>query len=169
MSKRDRKEYMRQWYEEHAGAKKEHDKKYYQTHKEEKKESSRAYRAAHAEELREKQKKWYAENRTSRAAYAKKWRADHKEEVAHTKRRIAYGITPEEYSRLLESQGGVCALCGGESLTRGLAVDHNHETGEVRGLLCGSCNTALGLLKEDVELLFKAIKYLDPTKIVYPM
>lgn len=59
-----------------------------------------------------------------------------------------YGITLEEYASLYDEQGGRCALCGGESNGRGrLAVDHDHETGRVRGLLCFSCNTALGRLE----------------------
>lgn len=72
-----------------------------------------------------------------------------------------YGITPEEYSELLFLQGGVCAICSQDCQTgKKLSVDHNHNTGEVRGLLCHNCNRAVGLLDDDPELMFKAAAYL---------
>lgn len=77
-----------------------------------------------------------------------------------------YGITLEVYERMLEEQGGLCAICGGEgfvmkeSHTMKLAVDHCHSTGAVRGLLCHNCNRALGLFKDNPAHLAKAISYL---------
>ena len=62
--------------------------------------------------------------------------------------RRRYGIGTDEYDALYEKQGGRCAFCGGTSNGRGrLAVDHDHATGRVRGLLCFTCNTALGRLE----------------------
>lgn len=75
-------------------------------------------------------------------------------------RNWAYGITHEEYDALLKMQGGVCALCGRPPKTRSLAVDHDHSTGVVRGLLCLPCNTALGKLGDSIETLERAIDYL---------
>lgn len=69
-------------------------------------------------------------------------------------------MTPEEYEAMLQSHGGVCAICGGPGGVRGLAVDHDHKTGQVRGLLCGSCNPALGTFYDDVDLMRRAIAYL---------
>lgn len=61
-----------------------------------------------------------------------------------------YGISLTQYERLLEQQGGVCAICGRPPRTRPvLDVDHDHLNGLVRGLLCGNCNRAVGLLDED--------------------
>lgn len=77
-----------------------------------------------------------------------------------------YGITVEEYDALFEKQGGVCAICGEpETLVkRGqlyrLAVDHDHETGAVRGLLCSSCNRGLGLFKDNPDVIARALEYL---------
>ena len=59
---------------------------------------------------------------------------------------------------MLHRQNGVCAVCG---VGGKLHVDHDHETGLVRGLLCGSCNRALGLLKDNVDSLKMAIDYLE--------
>ncbi len=62
--------------------------------------------------------------------------------------RRRYGISAQDYDLLLAGQGGVCALCGNEAYGRArLHVDHDHETGDVRGLLCFHCNTALGRLE----------------------
>ena len=77
--------------------------------------------------------------------------------------RRKYGITLEDYNRMLEDQGGTCMTCPStpESQRHGrLHVDHNHDTGEVRGLLCHNCNTALGLLNEDISTLSALITYL---------
>lgn len=83
----------------------------------------------------------------------------------HFKR--TYGISLEDYDVMLLEQGGVCAICGKEETHRGrsgnitpLAVDHNHVTGEVRGLLCHACNTTLGNVNDSVEILENAIAYL---------
>lgn len=79
--------------------------------------------------------------------------------------RTKYGITMADFEELLEKQGGVCALCGnppgftGRSDAR-LNVDHDHETGEIRALLCMKCNCGLGNFRDDPDLLLAAILYL---------
>ena len=72
-----------------------------------------------------------------------------------------YGITDDEYHLLNESQNYVCAICK-KSDGRGarLAIDHCHETGKIRGLLCRTCNVAIGYLNDDITLLESAISYL---------
>lgn len=78
-----------------------------------------------------------------------------------------YGITAEEYYDMLAAQDNKCALCNSEEvnnsrITSGkLFIDHCHDTGKVRGLLCSKCNHAIGLLNDDVNLLYKAIEYLN--------
>ncbi len=81
--------------------------------------------------------------------------------------RKKYGISPEDFDRMLDVQRGVCALCGeGASDSRGFRphVDHCHETGKVRGILCGPCNRGIGQFKDSIELLQKAIRYLRKHK-----
>jgi hypothetical protein len=75
-----------------------------------------------------------------------------------TKYRV--GLAREEYDYMFESQGGLCAICGKKPGIKGLAIDHCHKTGEIRGLLCGRCNTALGSFRDDPEILRSAILYL---------
>jgi hypothetical protein len=79
-----------------------------------------------------------------------------------------YGITPKDYHDMHEAAGGVCAICDQPETAldrlgniRRLSVDHDHETGFIRGLLCAKCNPALGLLNDDPELLRNAITYLE--------
>lgn len=72
-----------------------------------------------------------------------------------------YGITVEDYDRMFEEQKGLCKLCGRNPHTKTrLSVDHNHATGQVRGLLCVPCNRSLGLL-EDPNWREKALAYLN--------
>lgn len=72
-----------------------------------------------------------------------------------------YGLERDEYYALLERQGHVCAICRKpDATTKGiLSVDHCHETKRVRGLLCHYCNVALGMFRDDPELLARAAQY----------
>jgi len=72
-----------------------------------------------------------------------------------------YGLTPESYAAMFAEQNGVCKICNQVCATgRNLAVDHNHTTGVVRGLLCKRCNQVLGQVEENLELLAKVVDYL---------
>jgi hypothetical protein len=78
-----------------------------------------------------------------------------------------FGISLAEYDAMLEAQGGKCAICGTSELTGHgakygrFSVDHDHVTGEVRGLLCHPCNIGLGSFKDNVEVMKNAIFYLN--------
>lgn len=74
--------------------------------------------------------------------------------------RKTYGISIVEYELILEAQGGKCAICKGGTSKRHFAVDHNHKTGEVRGLLCGRCNTALARFMDNRTNVWRAYRYL---------
>ena len=78
------------------------------------------------------------------------------------KHRVVTHLPKETYLRLLEQQNNACAICGidANDLERELSVDHNHETMQVRGLLCGLCNVGLGYFKDDTTLLSMAMEYL---------
>lgn len=94
----------------------------------------------------------------------------HKDAVTKRRRKLhrVYGISPFEYEQMLDAQGGVCAICKNPEATTHspygktseLAVDHDHVTGAVRGLLCSTCNFLLGQAKDDPEILRSAADYL---------
>jgi hypothetical protein len=73
-----------------------------------------------------------------------------------------YGITLDDYGRLLLEQDNKCAICLHPDVMVGpLVIDHDHVTGEVRGLLCNGCNTGLGLFRDNLTLLLWAVRYLE--------
>ena len=82
-----------------------------------------------------------------------------------------YSITLEQYTEILLDQKGVCAICGspetcsdGIDGIRPLAVDHDHKTGKIRGLLCNMCNKMLGCARDNTETLIRGAKYLKEHK-----
>lgn len=106
----------------------------------------------------------------TRSKRVKGWSWDCREcaRLDQKRRRLAgLGITLEDYERLLEEQGGVCAICKQpETQTRHgrikeLAVDHDHTTGLVRALLCHACNVAIGYLRDDPDLARSVANYLE--------
>lgn len=108
------------------------------------------YRETNASELASKQRRRYAnmpadERRRINREYAL---------------RHQYGISAERYDLMLDAQGGGCAICGTAPRRRPLCVDHDHETGRIRGLLCTPCNTALGALGDNLQGVLKAVEYL---------
>lgn len=74
-----------------------------------------------------------------------------------------YGINEEQYETIKASQGGGCALCG--EVDDKLVVDHCHERGQIRGLLCHGCNIGLGMFRDNPSTLRKAIGYLNNTRV----
>lgn len=81
--------------------------------------------------------------------------------------KVLYGISYEVYEQMLIDQGEVCAICQrpetktSHGKLRPLSVDHDHDTGIVRGLLCQSCNAALGLFEDDLDILSNAMTYIE--------
>ncbi|KOX53929.1 hypothetical protein ADL19_14950 [Streptomyces purpurogeneiscleroticus] len=77
--------------------------------------------------------------------------------------RLNYGISVAEFEAMFDLQDGKCKICHGgpKGLHSTLVVDHDHETGAVRGLLCGSCNALLGMAGDDIEILDRARRYLN--------
>ena len=72
-----------------------------------------------------------------------------------------FGMTPEQYEERLEAQGGVCAICKGPPVSdKVYCVDHDHQTGAVRGLLCRKCNSGIGYLRDDPSIVRVALEYL---------
>jgi len=117
------------------------------------------------EKQRENSRKWGLRNRDRIAEYCRRKRRDHPEEdVARTLKR-RFGMTIADYNSILNAQDGKCAICGklASSAKRRFALDHDHSTGKVRGLLCFRCNYGIGWFQEDPARLSRASEYLAVT------
>ena len=109
-------------------------------------------------------KKWQQENSERLNAYRRDYRQrpDRKRADRDGHLRRKFGITIDDYERMLAEQNDGCAICGASEPDNGsLHVDHDHDSGVVRGLLCVSCNNALGAFRESHDLFRKASDYLD--------
>lgn len=104
------------------------------------------------------------ENKEAINSNARGWKAANKEKMRESKLKERYGITIEDYNEILASQNMGCAICNSLTPKRKgseyLVVDHCHDSGEVRGLLCYKCNVGLGSFEDDLILLIKAAEYL---------
>ena len=121
------------------------------------------YYKSNRDKLVEDRKEYYRNNTSATLYTNKKWRAENKDSIRNSKLMSKYGISIEDYNDMLHEQRGLCKICrteGRSKRIRNLNVDHCHTTGKVRGLLCDTCNKALGLLDDKEELLLRAVKYL---------
>jgi hypothetical protein len=142
------------------------------------KEHKRRYRQRHAVRLAAQRAAEFQANKAKKYAERQKWIDANPEMVAAqaVRRRLRemhgrlnsdlefqYNVTADQYARINEAQGGVCAICkkpNDTTRTKRLFVDHNHTTGRLRALLCHSCNAGLGYFREDPTLFLRAIAYL---------
>jgi hypothetical protein len=112
----------------------------------------------------EADKRWRKAHRAELKAYQEEYLRKNPDKILGYRLKRKFGITLDAYNRLLEAQDGKCAICGAKPKDRPhhrkLAVDHDHKTKKIRGLLCFHCNTGLGNLRDDPELLLKAVEYL---------
>lgn len=148
------------------------------------------------EKIKERVKRYARENKEKCAARARAWREEHKIELKSKRQRYhnqnreflnqkdreeyrtpkvlnrillsSFGITLDQFNAMNDAQGGLCAICKRPPITKAsrLSVDHCHETGKVRGLLCTRCNTGIGMLNDSIEYVESALIYLVSHKNV---
>ncbi|WP_224790320.1 endonuclease VII domain-containing protein [Pseudomonas fluorescens] len=138
-------------------------------------EYSNAWREQNRERVAEQRRKQYAARSVELAKKAREHRAKVRAKCAESPeaKRLRteqtkgyalkqYGMTLECFNKLLVKQGGGCAICGKHANPKGycLAVDHCHESGRIRGILCTNCNRGLGLFRDSTDLIKRAIEYL---------
>lgn len=118
-------------------------------------------------------KKLYADGRPEGMGFKRKYANEAEAKAARAlaqRRRVLkhrYGLTLEQYDEMMEFQSGVCAICGEENESgQPLYVDHCHESGKVRGLLCRRCNTLIGCAEDSTAVLTEAIIYLAHNRTV---
>jgi hypothetical protein len=132
----------------------------------------KAYLVANKDKIKECNKQWQINNKEYMIQYRainkekikqkrKNYKSNKKEEIKRYELKRRYNVTPEQYNKTFSKQEGKCAICYNEfKSTQNTHVDHNHITGNFRGLLCRSCNQGIGYLKDDIKILKSAIKYL---------
>jgi hypothetical protein len=103
----------------------------------------------------------FAHCKACSCAYTRKWRLQHPQARRTEHLKKSFGLTVKAYDILFAAQNGACAVCQRAPCGTRLAVDHNHSTNKIRGLLCLACNTAIGSLNEDTARLARAIDYLN--------
>lgn len=114
---------------------------------------------------------WKKNNKDKVREQKKRYKERHKDKIKEEKKRYykrnklkiklsLYGLTIEDYNLLLKSQNNTCAIC---KLVEpaSLCIDHDHVTGQVRGLLCNHCNVGIGMFKDNPAILNEAIRYLN--------
>lgn len=114
-------------------------------------------------------------SRPEMAQYTAKYKERNPDRVKtadrRTKLRTKFGLSPADFAQMVEDQNGVCAICHqperarwNDGRLKSLAVDHDHDTGQIRGLLCSGCNVGLGCFGNDPTRLAGAIEYLRKTE-----
>lgn len=108
------------------------------------------------------QREWYKNNCEKQKKNSKDWKSQNPYKNHKNHIRAVYGVSESEYNSMFDAQKGCCAICltHQSDMKRRLAVDHCHTHSHIRGLLCTNCNTALGMLKDNIQALERAVDYL---------
>ena len=159
------KQRAKEWRESNKERKRETSKRWRKANEAREEQRKKEWREKNKERWKAANKKWYKENRDESLQRSKGWYQKNKnkcrERVRNYQLKSQYGITAKEYDEILTSQGHVCACCRSPSTgRRRLAVDHDHSTSEVRGLLCDNCNTGIGRLGDTESGVQDALIYL---------
>ena len=164
----------------------EYRQRYKIRHHDIKKARDKAYRLKNLDKIRDYQSDWYIrwkssnpdkyrqlmkeqaiKHRPKRIEYGRKYRKERPEKVWAERIKREHGLTAEQYYHMLEEQHGVCYICLlSETRTMHgkvvrLVIDHNHQTGQVRRLLCHACNVSVGLLQENPDRMRRMAQYIE--------
>lgn len=141
--------------------------------------SQALFRVRHRDKVLALKNKYHKENKEKEKSYYRLYTQNNRERINNKAReyrgtdnrimrtdlRKRHNLTLEEFEKLKELQDNKCDICK-NMFIKTPAVDHNHITGNIRGLLCSNCNTGIGLLKDSVEILTSAIGYLRDDTII---
>lgn len=154
----------KRYYERHRDEILAKQREWYRNNSEYARNYTKEWRALNPERTKTGHRKWMEENRERGRKQRAEWRSKNPEKYLDSWLKSSYGISLEEYRCMESSQGGVCCICRHKNEHgKRLAVDHDHATGVIRGLLCDKCNRALGLMKDRPDNLRAAADYLERT------
>ena len=105
-------------------------------------------------------KTYYHKNKERQLEWGKNYRARNKDKIRNRELIKNYGITLDDFNNIFKEQGKKCGICKKVLTLKEAFVDHIHNTGDVRGILCTRCNTGIGMFGEKLENLKEAICYL---------
>jgi len=155
-------EYARKYRKIHKEQLSDWNKRRYQKDRIKNAERSKIWRKLNPEKTKATQARRYIKYREELKRKSKEYAKNHPEGVINRRLLYKFGITLEEYNKILQTQGNGCAICGknAENDYQRLGVDHCHKTGKNRGILCSHCNSGIGYLQDNIEILKNSIKYL---------
>lgn len=149
---------------------------YYQKHKKRLKLLRKEYDRINSEHIKKLRRKRYKQDPEKYKERSRKYQKSHIQEKKEYDLKRKFGITQEEYNKILKDQNSVCFLCLNvetrkhkNTITQRLSIDHDHKTGKIRGLLCNNCNRGIGLLQDNSEILKRAVFYLERSKLLNNM
>jgi hypothetical protein len=150
--------YTRAYYEQNKEKILEYQREYRNKpeNRERKKKQRRAWYLKNRAAVLEKQRQWAAANPSYNSEYRKSRVRSNSRYDKECRLRVQYGITLEQWDEMFARQDGRCAICGQEA---SLHVDHDHETGQIRDLLCTRCNLGIGCFMDDPKTMSAAVEY----------
>jgi len=143
---------------------KKHTETYYQRHKKEMAAYRREYCKKNPEYRKAIHKNYVKTHREQVIATQKRWRIKHSVKISAYRREHVHGVTPEQFNNMILSANNCCQICKkpfGNNRATTPHIDHNHKTGEIRGLLCKFCNSGIGMFMENITIMETAIKYIE--------
>lgn len=117
-------------------------------------------RERHREKRRVRNHIYYKKTRQQQVVYSRNRYRQQEPTYRNSRLKQMYGLSLDDYNQMFIAQGGVCAVCLNPPVKKRLSVDHDHQTGKVRGLLCASCNFGIGRFKDNADYLERAAMYL---------
>jgi hypothetical protein len=122
-------------------------------------EQAKQWQKDHPKKVRKRLKRWRDNNPDKVKLTNSDWYKSHKIEIQAQRRQTKYAIGREAYVHIAKRAAGCCEICGNK--LKRAQLDHDHQTGKIRGLLCCKCNLGLGNFNDDINKLKLAIKYLE--------
>jgi len=157
----NRKTYMKQYIKQWRKDNPEYIKQYYKDNEEHIKQHRKQYYKDNSERLNKNRRQDYKKNGEKIKEWTKQWQKNNPDKMKAIRLKHYYGLSHENWLKMWDNQEGRCAICGEFFSNPSEAfVDHDHITGEIRGLLCKKCNFGLGNFNDNPEIMKKAIKYI---------